>query len=121
RKGVLGSDVNLKRCGAVDRLGLDHARGRAASEKRDEARSRIHSYDSRPRGLDPPSEAAFREHKAAWKFFEAQAPSYRMTASYWVMSAKRDETKVRRLEKLIEHSRKGVRITPFGRPTPRSS
>src|SRR5207245_8337371 len=105
RKGSIWSDVNIKRFGELDRLGLVHPSRRAAFEKRDEARSRIYSYENRSRGLDPASEAEFRKHSAAWRFFEAQARSYRLTASYWVMSAKQEATKKRRLEKLIEHSR----------------
>ena len=119
RKGSIWSDVNIKRFRELDRLGLVHPSGRAAFEKRDEARSRIYAYENRSRGLDPTTEAAFRKHKAAWKFFEAQAPSYRMTASYWVMSAKREETKARRLEKLIEHSRNGERVPAFVSPARR--
>jgi len=119
RKGSIWSDVNIKRFRELDRLGLVHPSGRAAFEKRDEARSRIYAYENRSRGLDPTTEAAFRKHRAAWKFFEAQAPSYRMTASYWVMSAKREETKARRLEKLIEHSRNGERVPAFVSPARR--
>ena len=119
RKGSIWSDVNIKRFGELDRLGLVHPSGRAAFEKRDEARSRIYSYENRSRGLDPASEAEFRKHRAAWRFFEAQAPSYRLTACYWVMSAKREETKARRLEKLIEHSRNGERVPAFVSPARR--
>jgi uncharacterized protein YdeI (YjbR/CyaY-like superfamily) len=119
RKGSIWSDINIKRFRDLDRLGLVHPSGRAAFERRDEARSRIYAYENRSRGLDPASEAAFRKHKAAWQFFEAQAPSYRMTASYWVMSAKREETKERRLEKLIEHSRTGERVPAFVSPARR--
>jgi len=119
RKRSIWSDVNIKRFGELDGLGLIHPSGQAAFEKRDEARSRIYSYENRSRGLDPASEAAFRKHRAAWKFFETQAPSYRMTASYWVMSAKQEATKKRRLEKLIEHSRNGERVPAFVSPARR--
>jgi len=119
RKGSIWSDVNIKRFGELDRLGLVHPSGRAAFEKRDEARSRIYSYENRSRGLDPASEAEFRKHRGAWRFFEAQAPSYRLTASYWVMSAKQEATKKRRLEKLIEHSRNGERVPAFVSPARR--
>src|SRR5439155_23704980 len=121
RKGSVWSAINITRFQELERLGLVHPSGRAAFEKRDEARSRIYSYENRSRGLDGAHEAEFRKHESAWKFFEAQAPSYRTTAAYWVMSAKQEETQKRRLEKLIEHSKKGVRIPPFGRPSPRSS
>ena len=119
RKGSIWSDVNIKRFGELDGLGLIHPSGKAAFERRDEARSRIYSYENRSRGLDPASEAAFRKHKAAWKFFETQAPSYRMTASYWVMGAKQEATRKRRLERLIEHSRNGERVPAFVSPARR--
>ena len=119
RKGSIWSAINIKRFGELDSLGLVHPSGRAAFEKRNEARSRIYSYENRSGGLDAASEAAFRKHKGAWKFFEAQAPSYRRTAFYWVMSAKREETKTRRLEKLIEHSRNGERVPAFVSPARR--
>src|SRR5438105_7742564 len=99
RKGSIWSAINIKRFGELDRLGLVHPSGRAAFEKRDEERSRVYSYENRSQGLDPETEAAFRKQKTAWKFFEAQPPSYRKTAAYWVMSAKREATRKRRLEK----------------------
>ena len=88
RKGSVWSAINITRFQELERLGLVHPSGRAAFEKRDEARSRIYSYENRSRGLDGAHEAEFRKHESAWKFFEAQAPSYRTTAAYWVMSAK---------------------------------
>jgi uncharacterized protein YdeI (YjbR/CyaY-like superfamily) len=119
RKGSVWSAINIKRFQELDALGLVHPPGRAAFEKRDEARSRIYSYENRSRGFDTGSEAEFRKHRTAWRFFEAQAPSYRSTAAFWVMSAKRDETRRRRLERLIAHSQKGERL-PALQPSPRS-
>lgn len=119
RKGSIWSAVNIKRFTELERLGLVHPSGRAAFERRDEARSRVYSYESRVRGFDSPAEAEFRKHKWAWAFFEAQPPYYRRTAAFWVMSAKRDETKRRRLEKLIAHSKLGERL-PALSPSPRS-
>ena len=63
------------------------------------------------------SRAAFREDPAAWKLFSAQPPGYRRTASFWVMSAKREETRQRRLAQLIADSRHGERIAML-RPVP---
>ena len=119
RKGSVWSDVNIRRYRELEHIGLVHPRGRAAFEKRDEARSRIYSYENRSRGFDAPTEAAFRKRKRAWAFFEEQAPSYRRTAAFWVMSAKRDETRRRRLAKLIESSRNGERLAPFVSPSRR--
>ena len=119
RKGSVWSDVNIRRYRELEHIGLVHPRGRAAFEKRDEARSRIYSFENRSRGFDAPTEAAFRKRKRAWAFFEEQAPSYRRTAAFWVMSAKRDETRRRRLAKLIESSRNGERLAPFVSPSRR--
>jgi uncharacterized protein YdeI (YjbR/CyaY-like superfamily) len=110
RKGSVWSAINIRRFEELDRMGLVHPAGHAAFDRRDEARSRIYSYENRHRGLDAATEAEFRKRVRAWTFFEAQPPSYRLTAAYWVMSAKRDETRKRRLEKLIEHSKKGERL-----------
>ena len=119
RKGSVWSAVNIKRFQELERLGLVHPRGRAAFEKRDEARSRIYSYENRSLGFDEGREKEFRKNRAAWKFFESQAPSYRKTAAYWVMSPKRDATSKRRLEQLVEHSRKGQRLPQFVSPSRR--
>jgi len=119
RKGSVWSDVNIRRYRELEHIGLVHPRGRAAFEKRDEARSRIYSYENHSRVFDAATEAAFRKRKRAWAFFEEQAPSYRRTAAFWVMSAKRDETRRRRLAKLIESSRNGERLAPFVSPSRR--
>jgi uncharacterized protein YdeI (YjbR/CyaY-like superfamily) len=119
RKGSVWSAINIKRFQELDAMGLVHPSGRAAFEKRDENRSRVYSYENRSRGFDEAAETAFRRRKAAWSFFEAQAPSYRRVASFWVMSAKRDETRQRRLEKLIASSDAGERLAPFVSPSRR--
>ena len=120
RKGSVWSAINTRRFGELENLGLVHPAGHAAFEKRDEARSRIYSYENRPQGLDSDSERTFRKRKRAWKFFEAQAPSYKRTAAYWLVSAKREETKRRRLATLIEHSAKGERLPQFVSPSRRT-
>jgi len=119
RKGSIWSAINIKRFRELDALGLVHPNGRAAFERRDEARSRVYSYENRSRGFDAATEAAFRMRKRAWEFFEAQPPSYRKTVSFWVMSAKRDETKKRRLETLITSSHAAERLAPFASPSRR--
>src|SRR5437879_13370301 len=100
-KGSIWSDINIRRFGELERQGLVHPSGRAAFVRRDEARSRMYSYENRGLGLDPNLEAVFRRHASAWKFFEAQPPSYRVTAAFWVMSTKREATKQRRLGKPV--------------------
>jgi uncharacterized protein YdeI (YjbR/CyaY-like superfamily) len=119
RKGSIWSAVNIKRFQELDAMGDVHPAGRAAFEKRDEARSRVYSYENRSRGFDAATEAELQKHKRAWKFFEAQAPSYRMTAAFWVMSARQEETRKRRLARLIEHSQNGERLPQFVSPSRR--
>ncbi|HEX2679665.1 MAG TPA: YdeI/OmpD-associated family protein [Candidatus Dormibacteraeota bacterium] len=117
RKGSIWSAVNIRRFHELEKLCLVQAAGRAAFAKRDEARSRIYSYENRQSAvLDPDRAAAFRKRAKAWKFFVAQAPWYRSTAVFWVMSAKRDETRDRRLSQLIDCSQRAVRIPPLSRP-----
>jgi uncharacterized protein YdeI (YjbR/CyaY-like superfamily) len=119
RKRSVWSAINIKRFGELEALGLVHPAGRAAFEKRDEARSRIYSYENRSHGFDAAHETEFRKHKLAWTFFEAQPPSYRKTAAFWVMSAKRDETRERRLTALIERSRNRERLPHLVSPSRR--
>jgi uncharacterized protein YdeI (YjbR/CyaY-like superfamily) len=67
----------------------------------------------RPAALAPDLEARFARHAAAWRFFTAQPPGYRRQCAWFVMSAKRDETRLRRLQIVIEHSAAGRRLDPM--------
>jgi uncharacterized protein YdeI (YjbR/CyaY-like superfamily) len=104
------SAVNIDRVGELTRLGLMQPAGLAAFERRDPDRSRIYSYEQRARGLDPEYESRFRTNPKAWTFFESQAPSYRRAVTWWVMSAKREETRLKRLATLIEDSHNERRV-----------
>ncbi len=119
RKGSVWSAINIRRFRELDAMGLVHPAGRAAFGRRDEARSRIYSYENRSRGFDAAAEAEFRKHRRAWKFFEAQPPSYRATVAFWVMSAKQDQTRRRRLARAIGHSERGERVPAFVSPSRR--
>ena len=116
RKRSVWSAVNIRRFEELEAKGLVHERGRAAFAARDEARSSIYAYENRSVGLSDEYERAFREHRRAWDFFEAQAPWYRRTASYWVMSAKREPTREKRLHTLIDDSAAGRRLRHLSRP-----
>ena len=61
-------------------------------------------------------EARFRENAQAWKFWQAQPTGYRKTAAHYVMSAKREDTRARRLQTLIDDSAAGQRIGLLRRP-----
>jgi uncharacterized protein YdeI (YjbR/CyaY-like superfamily) len=89
--------------------------GLEAFERRSEERSGGYSYERAQASLGRPERAAFRANEKAWAFFEAQAPSYRRAAIWWVVSAKRDETRRRRLETLIRCSAQGELVPPLRR------
>jgi len=116
RKRSVWSAINIRRYRELAEQGLVYPKGQSAFEARDEARPSIYSYENRGVVLDSAREARFRARRRAWRFFEGQAPWYRQTASHWVMSAKRDATKDRRLDTLIECSSNGERIPQLRRP-----
>jgi len=102
--------VNIRKVGELMKLGRMMPPGIAAFEARDEEKSKRYSYENHLRKLDGEHEKKFKANKKAWQFFEAQAPWYRRTSSWWVISARREETRARRLEQLIQCSAKGERI-----------
>jgi uncharacterized protein YdeI (YjbR/CyaY-like superfamily) len=107
------SAVNIKRVGELIAAERMTAAGLAAFAKRDEKRSAIYSYERKAAALDSASLQALKADKAAWKDYESRPPWYRRTSAHWVASAKRPETRARRLAVLIECSRKGERIPPL--------
>jgi uncharacterized protein YdeI (YjbR/CyaY-like superfamily) len=117
RKRSIWSAVNIRRAGELQEAGRMHPAGRRAFEARDEARSAIYSYEREHASLEPEAEAAFRANEAAWRWWQQATPSYRRTATHWVTSAKRPETRARRLATLIEHSAQGRTIPPLTSPS----
>lgn len=98
------SAVNVRRASELSAKGLMHPAGLAAFEHREGKRSEIYSYEQRKTAELPVAyRKKFRAHPAAWKFFQDQAPWYRRTCSWWVISAKKEETKLKRLAELMEH------------------
>jgi uncharacterized protein YdeI (YjbR/CyaY-like superfamily) len=94
------SDVNIKRIGELTAQGRMHPAGLKAFKERDPARTKQYSNEQENLALDPAYEAELKANPAAWAFFEAQPPSYRKPATWWVMSATKKETR-RRLATLI--------------------
>lgn len=104
------SAINIAKVDALIAQGRMKPAGLAAFALRTEEKSRRASYEQPDMPELPPAfEALFRKHKAAWKFFEAQPPGYRKQMIWRVTSAKREETRERRLLALIECSAKGQR------------
>ena len=88
--------------------------GEAAFAARSTDRSGVYSFEQRAAAtLAPEQEARFRSEPEAWEWFTSQAPSYRRTAVFWVVSAKKPETQERRLAKLIEDSKAGRDVSPI--------
>lgn len=104
------SAINIAKVDALIAEGRMKPAGLAAFALRTEEKSRRASYEQADMPVLPPAlEALFRKHKAAWKFFEAQPPGYRKQMIWRVTSAKREETREKRLLTLIEFSAKGER------------
>jgi uncharacterized protein YdeI (YjbR/CyaY-like superfamily) len=110
RRGSIWSAVNIKRARELSDKGLMKPPGMAAFGARTENRSGIYSYEQRSANLDGPYEKKLRQNKAAWDFFYAQPPSYRKAIGWWVVSAKQEATRLKRLKKLIEESANRKRL-----------
>jgi uncharacterized protein YdeI (YjbR/CyaY-like superfamily) len=105
------SAVNIKKVADLTARGLMSPAGLAAFARRTKAPTGVYSYENRHlAALDAERERTFRAAKAAWEFFSKQPPSYRQLNIYRVMSAKRDETREKRLALLIEASAQGRRL-----------
>jgi len=104
------SAINIARVAELTKLGLMRPAGLRAFEQRREDKSAIYSYENAVRTFDPADEKTFRANRKAWQFFNAQAPSYRRVCIYWVTSAKKEETRARRLATLISDSANGERV-----------
>jgi uncharacterized protein YdeI (YjbR/CyaY-like superfamily) len=109
RPRSIWSTVNIKRAGELAAEGLMKPPGLRAFESREENRSGIYSYEQRGDTLPQPYAGRMKKHKPAWAFFQAQPPSYRKTICWWVVSAKQEKTRLKRLDQLIEDSARGRR------------
>lgn len=108
------SAKNTRRFHELEEEGRVRPPGRRAFEERLEDRAAVYSYEQRYEvTLDPGFERRFRAKEKAWTWFEAQPKGYRSTALFWVMSAKKPETRERRLATLIDDSTRGRRVPPL--------
>lgn len=101
------SAVNIRRAEQLIAQGRMEPAGLKAFTGRDPRQAGRYSFENHPQSLDPANEATFRANASAWAFFQAQIPSYQRTALWWVMSAKTDATRQRRLATLIQDSAEG--------------
>lgn len=110
------SAVNIKRAAELKKMGLMQPRGLKAFDNRDERRTNMYSFEQKNVRLGPSFETKFRQNHRAWSYFKSQAPWYQKTASWWVISARQEGTRHRRLETLIKDSGDGRRIKQLMRP-----
>ena len=118
RKRSNWSLINVNRFQELVAAGRMTPAGVAAFEARTDERTGVYSFEQGEFQLEPTMLDQLRANEAAWTFWEKAAKSYRKLATWWLISAKKDETKSRRLEELIACSALGERVPPF-RPLPR--
>jgi uncharacterized protein YdeI (YjbR/CyaY-like superfamily) len=104
------SAVNTKRVGDLKKLGRMHDAGLAAFERRDKAATARYSFERESAAFDAAALKRFKANQTAWRYFESEAPWYRRVVTHWATSAKRPETRQRRLEMLIRDCTAGHRI-----------
>jgi uncharacterized protein YdeI (YjbR/CyaY-like superfamily) len=117
RARSIWSAVNVRRARELIAEGRMTPAGLAAFEARGDDRTAVYSYEQRrAAALEAGQEARFRAVPEAWEWFQARPPSYRRAAIHWVTSAKRPETRERRLQALIDDSAAGRPVKPLTRP-----
>lgn len=112
------SAVNIKRAKELEAQGLLAPAGLRAFRERDEKRAKLYSYERAAAKLDAVLAARLRANRKAAEFFDAQPAGYKRVAIFWVMSAKKQETRARRLSALIAKSAKEKRIDML-KPNPK--
>ena len=118
RPGSIWSRVNINRAEILLAQGRMLPVGREAFAARQENKSGIYSYEQRTPDLEDPYRRVLQQTSAAWEFFAAQPASYRKAISWWIVSAKREETRLKRLAQLTDCSARGERVPAFltGKP-----
>jgi uncharacterized protein YdeI (YjbR/CyaY-like superfamily) len=104
------SRLNIQHVERLTKAGRMMPAGLKAYAARTPERSGIYSFENAPRKLTAAEEKQFQVDRVAWKFFQEQPPGYQRRAVWMIVSAKRPETRARRLTQLIEQSRRGRRF-----------
>ncbi len=110
RRGSRWSAVNIRTVAELEAAGKMTPAGRAAFEARPNRDAAGYTYERQEARFDAARLGAFKKHKAAWKFFNAQPPGYRKKLTWWIMSARQDATRDRRLAQLVENCSAGRRM-----------
>jgi len=98
------SRINVAHVARLKAEGRMRKAGLAAYDAREERRTGIYSFEQQPQELPVAYKKIFQANKTAWEWFQKQAPWYRRTCTHWVVRAKREETRERRLAQLIARS-----------------
>jgi uncharacterized protein YdeI (YjbR/CyaY-like superfamily) len=109
------SAVNIKKANALIESGKMETPGLNEFEKRDKKKSGSYSFERANVKFSLALGKKFRSNKTAWKNFLSMPPSYQRPATWWVMSAKQEETRLKRLQQLISDSENGLRIKQMRR------
>ena len=110
------SAINIRRIEELKAAGAVHASGLAAYVGRDPKLQKKYSFENPDAKLSPEDAKRFRADKQAWANFEKMPPSYKHPAIWWIVSAKQEATRERRLATLIADSAAGVRVKHLRRP-----
>jgi uncharacterized protein YdeI (YjbR/CyaY-like superfamily) len=110
KAGSIWSAVNVKHVEELEAGGLMTDAGRRAFEARTANKVGIYAFEQVTVELPEPFAGRFRRKKKAFAFFESQAPSYRKLAVWWVISAKREDTREKRFTTLVDCSARGERL-----------
>lgn len=115
KRGSIWSAVNIKRVAVLTEQGRMQPPGLAAFAARKENRSGVYAYEQRSSTLPEPYASQLQVNPKAWAFFQAQPPSYQKAVNWWVVSAKQEATRLKRLAQLITDSAAGRTIAQFTR------
>ncbi|MGB0523590.1 MAG: YdeI/OmpD-associated family protein [Flammeovirgaceae bacterium] len=107
------SAVNLKKMEVLIANGLMQAAGLAAYEKKKKDKSKVYSFEQKEVSLSPTYEALIKANEEAWGYFQQLSPYYKKASIWYVMSAKRETTRQKRIQLLIECSAKGEKLPQF--------
>jgi uncharacterized protein YdeI (YjbR/CyaY-like superfamily) len=111
KKASNWSAVNIGRVKELTKLGRMRPAGLKAFERRTEEKSGIYAYENRKSAvLGAVAEKQFRARRKAWDFFQTLPAGYRQTLIWWIVTARKEETRKQRLEKLIAASEAGRRL-----------
>lgn len=113
RPGSVWSGVNIKRARALIKQGQMQPAGLGAFNARRENKSGTYSYEQRKLDLEEPYNQLLKKNTAAWRYYQTQPASYRKAVYWWIMSARREETRLRRLERLAAFSARQQRLPEY--------